>query len=529
MRRSIDLWIAFGLFAFALAVRAFTLLAHPFDGLYGQDPYAYYDYAAALRPALLNGQAPPPFFWPLGYPLHVVAASWIMGMNSQAAQLVSAVAGALIAPLTFALAREVLWKPDPAQARRVGIVAGLIVATAGQLLISSLSIMSDATGLAWATTSGWLTLRYARTLRPALLALAAFTLAIAVITRWVFGLLALPWAGCVLLAWRRAPRSIGFGRALALASIAVIVGGAVVGAQLLSGDSHTGDLQVVSWNPANALRSEVVNSDGTFRYSLPIGVFYLIRPLFHPSFIFPLLAPLWLVGLGSLLSKPAGGHPDARPSERHRDAVLRFFRQESGSSNRVDSAARVLLIGWPWIVYVFLAGIAWQSDRFLLTLFPPLAVWVGLGFNRVWETRPHWRRGLSLFTLVALAGALLWSLRTAGDFVERNKNADLARAQHVAAQLPGGAQVITFGVTLTLQHYTDLDAIEIYHETPASLEARVCGSDTAYLYLDVANIEGQWTGLAPEANYRWLREGPGLEMIDQFQGFTLFKVRGDCA
>jgi len=494
LRYNSELLIALGLFAFALIVRVFMLAAYPFDGLYGQDPYAYYDYAVSLRAALSQGQSPPSFFWPLGYPLHVVAASWIVGVQPLAGQLVSLIAGALIAPLTFALAREAMLRIDVQRARQAGVIAGLIVATAGQLMISSLSVMSDTVGLAWATGSAWLTLHYARTLRPGILALASLTLSIAVVTRWASGLLALPWVACILLAWRRNWSSIGWRRAFALSLIAVAVGGVIVGAQLLSGESHTGDLQVVGWDPTNAFRSRVVNSDGAFQYDLPIGLFYLIRPLFHPSFVFPLFAPLWLVGLWSL--------------------------------SRADSPARALLIGWPLVVYGFLAGIAWQSDRFILTLFPALAVWVGLGFAWVGDFR---RPALVVFLVVALIGTFVWSLRVVGDFIHRNKNADLARVQHVAALLPPGTRVITFGVTLTLEHYSDLDVTEIYSETLESLPDRVCGPDAEYLYLDVANIERQWSGLAPEVNYRWLRDGPGLEAIDWFEGYTLFEVGNNCS
>jgi hypothetical protein len=109
------------------------------------------------------------------------------------------------------------------------------------------------------------------------------------------------------------------------------------------------------------------------------------------------------------------------------------------------------------------------------------------------------------------------------DFVSR-KNLDLARAQRLTDRLPDGAQVITFGLTLTLQHYTDLDVVEIYNETPDTLAQRVCGSDATYVYLDVANIEQQWRGLAPEINYRWLRDGAGLAPIDRVAGYSLFSV-----
>ncbi|HKZ82461.1 MAG TPA: hypothetical protein VJ793_02255 [Anaerolineae bacterium] len=478
------------LFCVALGVRLAALVVWPFDGLYGQDAYDYYHYAVSLRESLAQGGGVPPFFWPIGYPLHIVAGQLVVGMQPSAGQAVSVVAGALVAPLTHALAHEALRSTDPRRARRAGLVAGLVVAVAGQMLISSISIMSDAAGLAWATLSAWLVVRYARTLRPPTLALASLTLSLAVITRWLFGLLALPWVASVLLSWRQNWRSIGWRRGIALGLMVCTIGGLIVGTQLLGGDSHTGDLQVVGWNPANAFRREVVNTDGTWRYALPIGLFYL-QPLVVPSYVFPLLVPLWLVGLAAL------GRSDAPP--------------------------RALLIGWPLVVYVFLAGIAWQNPRFALALFPPLAVWVGVGFDRVWESRPAWRKGLVGLAAIALVGTLAWSGRVVGNFVHA-KDADLARVERVSSRLPGGSRVITFGVSLSLDHYTDLEVIDLYSESPESLSDRLSDCVSAFVYVDVENLERQWRGLSPEVNFRWLREEAGLEEVDRFQGYTLYSV-----
>src|SRR5690349_5357575 len=54
----------------ALAAR----LAWPFDGLYGQDAFAYVRYARALWPWLVRGAPLPIYLWPAGYPLLVALA-----------------------------------------------------------------------------------------------------------------------------------------------------------------------------------------------------------------------------------------------------------------------------------------------------------------------------------------------------------------------------------------------------------------------------------------------------------------------
>ena len=494
--RRIDLLACLGLLALALLFRLAVRAAFPFDGLYGQDAYAYYDYAAGLRIDLLHGRPPAPFFWPLGYPLHVAAMMIVLGEQPMAGQVISLLTGASIAPLAFLVAREAVRSSSlarvPSQGVLAGLVAGLIVAVGGQLTISSLSIMSDAVGLAWATASAWLVLRYARTQRPTDLLLAVCTWSVATITRWIFGLLALPWGLCVLLAWQRNWRSIGVWRALVLTLLAGAIVAVVVGPLLFSG-AHMGDLQVVGWDPGNAFRREVVNTDGAWQYPMPMGLFYL-QPLVAPSYVFPLLAPLWLIGLRAL--------------------------------GRLDAPVRVLSIGWPLVIYVFLAGIAWQNPRFSLALFPSLAVWVGLGFEALWIDRTRWRRWLAMLVALSIAGAGAWSLRVTSNFVAA-KNLDLARVQHAVDRLPAGARLIDFGLTLALRHYTAFDVIEIYTESPDSLADLVCGRET-YAYLSVGDLEGQWRGLPPDVNYRWLRDEARLEELDRFEGFTLFRARGGC-
>jgi 4-amino-4-deoxy-L-arabinose transferase-like glycosyltransferase len=486
-----------GLLLGALLFRALALALIPFDGLYGQDAFAYYDYAASLAAALARGQLPPAFFWPLGYPLHVATFAALLGHTPWAAQLVSIVAGALVAPLTYVLAREA-W-PEAGEARAAGVVAGLIATLGGQALISSVSTMADSAGLAWATGSAWLVLRYARNGRGATLAAASAALGVAVITRWGFALLALPWALAALAAWRaqRTPPA----QALAHGALACAAGGLLVGAQLALG--HTGDLQVYSWNPLNALLRDVVNPDGVFHYALPTGVFYL-EPLVHPSYVFPLFAPLLAAGLWAL--------------------------------RRAARPAQIVLLGWPLVTYAFLAGVTWQNPRFMLACLPALALWAGLGAAVLWARRPvaavppaAWRAGLVALVVLGLLATSLWALRALNNFVAEKKDAALAHVDYVTAHVPPGARVLTFGLTATLAHYSRFEVIELFDETPVTLQARACAQGELYLYLDLAGAADQWRGQAPDVNERWLRDHAGLEALGTFEGYTLFRVgHGGC-
>src|SRR5437868_2731714 len=150
-------------------------ISRGFDGLYGQDPYAYFDYATvSLRQSILHLAPLEPFFWPPGYPLLVSLLSIAIGPTPLAGQLISLIMGASVPVLTALLVRE-LWPDDAALA----VLAGVLVAVCGQLWQSSIVVMADTTGLALATFGAWSLVRYARNGRARWLLFASAAMAYA--------------------------------------------------------------------------------------------------------------------------------------------------------------------------------------------------------------------------------------------------------------------------------------------------------------------------------------------------------------
>jgi hypothetical protein len=423
------------------------------------------------------------------------------------------VGGALIAPLVYLLAREV--RPS---ARFGPFVAGLLAATAAQLMISSLSIMSDAAGLAWLTFSAWAMLRYQRSLELRWLALAAFALSWAVLCRWALALAVFPWGLSTLVAWRMA--AFPLRRVIAAAATAVIVGGVILGSQFVFslGEEelpHTGDLQVVGWNPANAFKSTLSNSDGIFYYERPVGIYYAL-PVVHPAFVFPFFAPFLLFSLLPLAAGEERLKPSLRTGRGWLAAGLQTLRREP---------AFVLLLGWPLTVYLFLAGIAWQNPRFSLAFFPPLLVSVGLGIEWVWQQLDSkWRPFLIIWCALGLLGSLAWMGRDVRNFTQV-KDANVAAVWWTEAQAEPEATAVTFGLTLIMNHYTSLNGLDIYTLNEADLANLLANDSPFYLLLDVANVEQQWQDKSPQLNYQWLQERAELREIGRFNNYTLFEVK----
>lgn len=477
-----------------------------FDGLYGQDSFAYFGYAVGpLRGSLLAAQWPPPFHWPPGFPLPVAVLSLVVGSVPVAGQIVSLVSGAAVPFLTALLAREALLSQPAGQRSTaavrayVPLLAGAIVAATGQLLQSSIVVMADTLGLATATAGAWALLRYGRTGMPRWLSLAAAAFAWAIATRWIYGLVAVPFVVAAVLLLRRQPlsRAVAHGAA-ATALGAVILAPVVLPAMsgLITGSGHpfAGDFVVYSWSPINALQREFATPDGQLSYGQANGLFYGLAPAVWWYFG-PLIAAFVPIGLVAIV------------------------RGRCGSSV-------ALLVGWWALVLAFHAGAPYQNARFTLAYLPPLAIFAAIGFTELLvAVTPRVRPFVAGYLLIGLAIAGAGSLVLTDRFIER-KQADLATVNWVVQQAPQNTQLLTFGITATFQHYSHVETYDLSELNSPQIEQLLSDGQPTMVLIDVANVERQWKGLAPWENYLALRDGLGLITLGRRGAYTLFLVSG---
>ncbi len=531
--------IAFGLFLLALALRLAAIIYWQFDGLYGQDAFAYFDQAAAIIHNLPQGHPPPAdFFWPNGYPALIALFMVLAGQTAWAGQLAALLCGSALAPLVFLLGQDLYSQhalPRPKVQKREfsarirslgdffnfisspnplipanlqsGFLAGLMVAVAGQPILSSVVVMADMPALFWAALATWLVVRAipAQTTRSSALWFlsAGAALALAVISRWLY-LLVAPALGLYLLvqirenklAWRQLwPALVG--------------GGVILAPQIwLSLNKPAGLFHswLLGWNPANFFRREFANIDGHFSYPLPNALFNL-QPAGHPAYIFPALGLAGLWGVWRLVQTRQWG-------------------------------PLLLLLAWFLGSYLFLAGIPYQNFRFGLTHYLPWVLLSGFGLSELlsaatkgpgdfFSSAPLLPRSpavLKIIISLSLVSMLAWAYPMLNSFLT-GQNHSKAIARQVAQTVPPQAALITFGLTLTVQHYTQLEAIELFFLDPASLQTLTAARRPLYLLLDVPNIETQWQGKVPQANYRWLKTQARLIRVQSFPPYTLFEIK----
>ncbi len=479
-------------FGVALLIAGVTRLSFPFDGLYGQDAFAYFRFARAIGPHLWHGTPLPALFWPRGYPAAVAALLPLAGGGPFAGQLVSALATAWAAAATFLLVRELDRSgglPDNPTAR---VAAGMCVAASGIVLRTGQVVMADGLAIGLAATVLWCFARFLRERSGPWLIACALALAAGAVTRWQLGLLALP-LGAAALSDRRARGTSarwGWWAAAVAAGLAVLIPQLVAAHQVPRALEQHEWLQ--RWNLLNALRRDFHDSEAHFRYRLPVGIFYLAR-LGWPDALFPTVTALAAVGAWSIVR----------------------------ARRRVELA---LLIGWVAVTVVFVSGIPYENPRFLWPTLPALGALAGIGCRAVRERLPE--RGRSLLTLglaASLAAGVAFGAREHARTVAR-KNADRALVDWIDAQVPAGTTLLMSGGTLMAEHYGTARLRDTYLLSPAEVPS-LLARDCPCLYLeDPTEIEGRQSGLAPQQVFETLRRTAGLTPIATRPPLILFRV-----
>ena len=492
--------IGLGLLALAVAVPALLVArAHGFDGLYGQDAFAYVDYGLGpLRAALLAGRLPPGFALPPGYPLVVALVSLAFGPDVGVAQGISLLAGAALPVLVALLALEVM----PERGRPFALLAGLLAAVAGQLWQSSLVTMADTTAVASAALGGLAACRFARGGGRRWLVVAAVGLALATETRLVFAVVAAAFgmlAGARLAAEARVTPGrvartalLAIGAAvLALAPAVLPIAGAIVAGRSVP---FTAELGVAGLDPLTALRSSFVTADGHLDYAWPMLAWEALQPVHW----------YWLGILG--LAVPVG--------------LVAILRQRDR-----PGAATATLLGWPGLVFVVLVLYPYQNPRFFLAMLPPVAILGARGLDVLWgalrvRTATGRVAGAGLLVVaIGLNAALAW--RYTDGFVARQA-ADIAAIRTLEAMVPPGARLASIGATPLLRH-DGRTVVELFDLAPADAAALVA-SRPFYLLVDPAALRDQWAGTPTGRASEILAAAPGLTSVGAAGAWTLYQA-----
>lgn len=490
-------WAPLVLFVVALAVRVIVAWIWRFDGLYGQDAFAYFDQSKEIAARLADGQwSLPEFFWPSGFPILAALIMMVFGPSPLAVQALNMVLGAAVVVLVYLVGRDLLsvapeggQKLPPRYAEGVGLVAAAATVISGQLVFSSVVVMADMAAAFWLTLSAWLLIRFVRS--PAswfLVTAAAAAGAAGVVTRWAT-VLALPAFAvlCIMMLRRCSRRRLAVLTALVAALLVALP------QLMLSASGKDGGLAgyFAGWSPLNMFLRAYESEEGLTRYLFPNGVFYL-APWWHPGLMPPTMGILALPGLITLWSR-------------------RHFKT-------------ILFLGlWMSVPYLFFVGIPHQNLRYCLTMWVPAAILTAVGIIELWR-RPAWRIPITCLLLVSLLGSVAWNgMRWDRFFGAQSDIKTMAR--HLDDLLPSDAVILSFEATLTLDHYTDVEVRELYSMDTEELKACTDHHNPVWVVANPERIDTQWRNLTPWHNLQWLRTHRRLTVVEEHGQWTVFSVQ----
>lgn len=477
MNRRLLFWL--GWTTAALVVRVASARIGGFDGLFGQDAWAYLGRARELA-ADISGLRWPSneFFWPSGYPA-VVAVASLVGATAQAwAQWVPLLLGAVSVPLCGALA-EALFVGS-------GHVAAAAMLLSGQHILSSTAAMSDVPALFWLLLAAWAMVT-ARG-RPAWTALWGAALGAAIATRWAAVVMA---PGMLVWWWfeLRGRRMRGLAAAAPWCAGALVVVPQLILSWTRPAGLATG--WAVDWHVRNAVMRTFESVDGTQTYSWWQGLFYAL-PLTHPAFVPSLLVVVGVVGVPALVK------------------------------TRPQAAAFVgLWAGCGWLLF---AGAPFQNFRFGLVYAAAAVLMACAGWVRLRAGSLGQKRVAVAALGVSLALMLVWTVRTPQRHMRYVRGLQMA-AEQVDGALPEGAVVWAHGLTAELRQRFGRDARELHQADADAVVESAGGGRSVFWLVDRNKVRGQWSAMPLGRTVAGVEKRCVLTPIGRFGAYRLERLR----
>jgi len=536
--------LAIGMLLAWCALLFWYLLARfPYDGLYGQDAYAYYYQAKAILQDM-TGQASQPwqlfsgaqlYHWPVGYHLLIIVGQIITGSAAGGRAITIVLAGGAVI-LLYLLVGE-LWPGATFRTRVLaGLIAGGLLPLVATFTRMGLSVMADVPALFWGLLGIFCCLR-AWPVQERVNSTAKSSVAWAVAGGLALGLAMLNRYGAIFFAlpvvayylMRRLSRSETQRRRAVTADPAPwwALLGFVVGMlpQLvyliayrelnLTGAAgvSSGDW-LNSWSPGNLFSTTVTGPDGTSTFGQPMLVFYLLAPLYDSDagFLSAFYLPALVLGAGVIVR------------------------------TRIWPIVTLLVVWWLPPVFFF-AGTPYQAQRFALTYVPVFLALIGVGAMTAIARLLETVRGVDRRNRAPLAAAALVVIACLGLGVYKEQGsvrgwmgihesfkveeqAVLTLAREAAGPYAEGnpPRLVAFGMTSALYHYTQWPTIELFNSDQETVAHFLDSPGPHLLVIPEAGMSGQWANTPLAARWHWLQSNYSLTPQGTARAYSVYTI-----
>ena len=463
-----------GFWLYPVAVCSGLAILFGYNGLYGQDGHEYLRYCREILASFQGAPLESNFFWPVGYPLFGAILAYLLRSPELAMITISVLSLGGTSWVTWILLKKLY--PDRLYPKALFVF--LFLTMAPFMMKAGLVVMSDMLAAFFVISAYWAFASLVKKLSRRAFMLFVVLSAFAVLTRYPVGfLLLIPTLWVIFLVVRSGKITwllLGAIAALACLSPHFLLKG---GGDWMPNKPLYLDL---GWKVKNFFLSEFHTPEGVQNYRLP-NLLYAFGNFYHPGYIF--------AGLVLLL-------------------FLRLI-DFKGIFIKITLAGIV-------IYAIFLAGMAFQNQRFLVISFPLVLLILYPAFSRIWETYcPKWMKGLVWIAVFILQFGLFYY--AFNPILERNQ-LERNLVKMVQKHQPG--LLYTFDVEQALNTYRVTSEIKnLWLDRYAEF---VPGS--MVLFNEKA-FSTQWEGHNPMINWEELNAKYLLQPIDSINnGWHLYQI-----
>ena len=443
-----------------------------YNGLYGQDAHAYFQYTRKLKSALIHQSEIPSFFWPVYYPLSGVLLSFLPFSQVKVLQLISI---SSLVGVTWLLSSLLNKQFTSHKSVILFVLSAFFLAPTP--FIYALSTMSDSLTVFFVMTHFYFAyLFYHENKNSAFIASAVFAL-LAFLTRYAAVPVLLPsslWL-TYLVFNRKKWLTISY-------TLLVLIIISLPHFYIKGFEQQYNHHWLSNWQVINFFQSSFVTHEGP-HYFPRINLIYSIQHLFHPRFIFI-------------------GFP-----------LLFFLRKED-----FQSSFRLVVLASILLYMIFLGGIPYQSNRYLMLSFPLIIIVLFPAFNRAYLWIKHlgkvyFKLGITLFCI----GQLTLIIYYFQPFYKRNQ-----LEQNVVEVLKAhqAKSIYSFGMETAFGNYKIPQQIHsLWEHTYSSF---VVGD---LIFFNLPKYHDQWANQNPMINWEKLNRDYSLQPLQSWDdGWKLYMV-----
>lgn len=476
-------WIL--LFILPLAI-LFILRFMGYDGMVGQDAYAYVDYAKAIKVWINGGPHPGNFLWPPGYSLFGALLSYLGIPVSLAMQLISSLS---LSGVLFFLHKFITNQNYGAKTKFDPIIPSSYLLLFGMFapyfLRASMVTSSDMIACFWVAIAVYYFHQYNTQTHFKNLLLAALAGSMGTIVRYPVFLLLLPFTIYSIYVWSRKGKNI-FHLFVLIVPILIVMLYNIFNPELFSFAKHD---SISRWQLSNVFTTRFQSINGISNHTIP-NILFIFSPFYHLGF----LLPGWAFLFKSIYDKKYI-HP------LYTLCLLSYF-----------------------IYTLFLAGYHEQNPRHLLIVYPLVLILCYDGYRWAFNQLKTKKLQNAILSLTIFCQVLLFA-RSMQASIYRNaleQKISLTLIEENAFLTNSDKQPILYGFDIDIalkSRGVPFEVRNMYQKKYTEFEV---GS---FVIFNQAKLQKQWQGMNPMVNWENIKKTHDLALLNDFgDGWALYLI-----